>query len=159
MRESLVFEVHLRRFWVWRSAVGAVAFAAVATVLAWGFATSAAHDDDSIAVVLAVATVLTLATVAVAVSLARVPAGVLACRDGEWTFASEAGPSRSGPMVVAIDWGSFLLLRIDAGLHARVWLPVQRRGLERDWHALRCAVYSAPRRAGTPAQATAEPPQ
>ena len=31
------------------------------------------------------------------------------------------------------------------------WLPVQRRGLESQWHALRCAVYSARSSTGHPA--------
>jgi hypothetical protein len=159
MRESLVFEVQLRRFRVWRFAIGTVALAAVASVVAWGFATIAVHDDDGIAIVVGVAAVLTLATLAVAASLARFPAGVLAGRNGAWTFTPDAGPSRSEPLVVALDWGSFFLLRIDAGRRARAWLPVQRRGLERDWHALRCAVYSPPRLGEAPAQAAARPPQ
>jgi hypothetical protein len=159
MRESLVFEVHLRRFRVWRSAIGAVALAAVASVVAWGLATIAAHDDGGLAVVVEVVAVLMLATLTVAVSLGRVPAGVLAGRDGAWTFTPDARPSRSGPLAVAMDWGSFLLLRIDAGPHARVWLAVQRRGLEHDWHALRCAVYSPPRLAGTPTRAAARSSQ
>ena len=51
-------------------------------------------------------------------------------------------------MTVAIDLGSFLLLSLvgaDAGAcRSGRWLPVQRRGLELQWHALRCAVYSPP---------------
>ncbi len=51
-------------------------------------------------------------------------------------------------VAVAVDLGSFLLLTLagtgDGERRSRRWLPVQRRGLENDWHALRCAVYSPP---------------
>ena len=137
--------------------VAAVALAAVAAVLAWTVATAASRGEDGIAVVVAIAALLTAATVALAISLARVGAGTLSCRDGEWSFAADGGPSRSGPLTVAIDWGSFLLLRLEPRPHGHVWLPVQRRGLERDWHALRCAVYSPPRLAGTAAAASLPP--
>ena len=73
----------------------------------------------------------------------RVEAGVLACSDGAWSFTTDSGALRPGTLEVAIDLGSFLLLRLRGGRGA-VWLPVQRRGLEREWHALRCAVYSPP---------------
>ncbi|HEX4234927.1 MAG TPA: hypothetical protein VH041_11525 [Caldimonas sp.] len=119
MRETQVFEIPPRRFWVWRSEIGAVALAAVAAVLACAVATVAARDDDGVAVVVtvavavAVAVVLPLATVAVAASLARLPAGVVACRDGGWSFTPEAGPSESGPLAVAIDLGPFLHCAVD----------------------------------------------
>ena len=159
MRESPVFEVRLRRFEVWRSAVAALAVAAISASLAWAFATAASGNDDSVAAIVSIAGLLTAATIVAAVSLARVPAGVLSCRDGLWSFVPDAGATRSGPLTVALDWGAFLLLRLDPRPHAHVWLPVQRRGLEREWHALRCAVYSPPRRAGTAATAASLPPE
>lgn len=56
--------------------------------------------------------------------------------------ADESGPSH---VQVMLDAGSWLLLRIvpedrSSPLAAR-WLPVQRRGIPDQWHALRCAVY------------------
>jgi len=52
----------------------------------------------------------------------------------------------SGDLLVALDLGSFLLLRFlpegRSGARAVRWIPVERRGLEREWHAFRCAVYS-----------------
>jgi hypothetical protein len=48
---------------------------------------------------------------------------------------------------VAVDLGAWMLLRFERDATPRlrriVWLPLQRRGLETPWHALRCAVYSA----------------
>jgi hypothetical protein len=53
----------------------------------------------------------------------------------------------SGTLSVSIDLGHWMLLRFqpdDARLQSgAIWIPVQRKGLEAQWHALRCAVYSA----------------
>ena len=64
--------------------------------------------------------------------------------DGAWTFVSDAGVRRTGTLEVAMDLGGLLLLRLVGQRRTRVWLPVQRRGLESQWHGLRCAVYSPP---------------
>jgi len=159
MRESPVFEVRLRRFGLWHCMVGATALAAAAAVLAWAVATARSGGEDGIAVVVSIAALLTAATVALALSLVRVRTGTLACRDGAWSFVADRGPSRSGALTVALDWGSFLLLRLEPRPHAHVWLPVQLRGLERERHALRCAVYSPPRPAGTAAALASLPPE
>jgi len=151
MREFPPFEVRLRRFDAWRAAIAIVASVAVAAVSAWAWSTAVARAGEGIVWVFALTAALVAATIAAALSLARVPAGVLARRDGGWSFASQSGAMVAGRLTVALDWGAFFLLRID-GEHGRVWLPVQRRGLERDWHALRCALYSSPRPPATPAQ-------
>lgn len=151
MRENPPFEVRLQRFDVWRAAVALAALFAVAAVSAWAWSTASARAGESIAWVFAVAAALALATVAAALSLVRVTGGVLACRDGGWSFAPQSGPGIAGTLTVALDWGAFFLLRIDGG-RDRVWLPVQRRGLERDWHSLRCALYSSPRPAAASAR-------
>ncbi len=148
MRESVYFEVRLGRFGVWQVAVGAVAATAIFSVTAWAAAMFAAQPASGAFLVAAVAAVLVVATVLIACSLARVDSGVLSCRDGVWTFVADFGIARSGAFAVAIDLGSFLLLRLGDPRRMRSWLPVQRRGLEREWHALRCAVYSPPPVAG-----------
>ena len=144
MRENPPFEVRLLRFGVWRAAVAFVALIAVAAVSAWAWSTAASRAGENVAWVFAVAAVLAAATVTAAISLVRVHGGVLACRDGGWSFAPHSGAAIAGALTVALDWGAFFLLRIDSG-RDRVWLPVQRRGLERDWHSLRCALYASPR--------------
>jgi hypothetical protein len=138
------FEVRLRRFAVWQTAVGVVAALAVAAVAAWAVAMFDAQSPAARAFVVGFATVLAAATIAAALSLARVQGGVLALREGAWTFTPNVGPLRSGALEVAIDFGAFLLLRLGTRRRTSVWLPVQRRGLEAEWHALRCAVYSPP---------------
>jgi hypothetical protein len=150
MRESPPFEVRLQRFGVWRAAVAIVASFAIAAVAAWAWSTAAARAGESVAWVFALAAALAAATVAAALSLVRVPAGVLARRDGVWSFAPQSGPAVAGALTVALDWGAFFLLRIDGG-RERVWLPVQRRGLERDWHSLRCALHASTRPTAAPA--------
>ena len=159
MRESPPFEVRLHRFATWRAAVATVALAAVAASCAWAWSTASTGDTDGVAWLVATALVLALATLAVALSLARVPPGVLACRDGRWTFTADSGRTVAGALTVALDCGAFFLLRIDGAAHARVWLPVQQRGLEREWHALRCALYAPARMADRPAPLAATPPE
>ena len=61
--------------------------------------------------------------------------GVMEHEDGPWTVR------------VPIDLGGFMLLRLepqdDRNRMRPRWLPVQRPGLQVDWHALRCAVHSS----------------
>ena len=63
-----------------------------------------------------------------------------------WHLGPIGDAATPGELHVAIDLGPWMLLRFSASLpdaRARTsWLPVQRRGLEAEWHALRCAVYS-----------------
>lgn len=57
----------------------------------------------------------------------------------------------AGRLMVALDLGAWMLLRLipsavsasSVRLPAGGWLPVQKRGHETHWHALRCTVYSA----------------
>lgn len=53
-----------------------------------------------------------------------------------------------GRLRVMLDLSAFMLLSfkpLQAQARPRVqWIAVQRRGLDAHWHALRCAVYSAP---------------
>jgi hypothetical protein len=57
--------------------------------------------------------------------------------------AEEVGPLRLQLMLDAGDW---LLLKfmpeVRPNPQSACWLPVQRRGIEEQWHSLRCAVYS-----------------
>jgi hypothetical protein len=155
MRESLFFEVRVRRFEVWQMASGTVAFAAIAAVTAWAVAMWDTQSQTGAAIVVGSAALLAMMTIAAGLSLARVEGGILACRDGLWTYVPDVGVARSGALEVAIDLGAFLLLRLVDRGRVTTWLPVQRRGLEREWHALRCAVYSPPPVAG--ASPTAPP--
>jgi len=111
-----------------------------------------------------------LAVPALAASLMRVPAVTLRWDGQQWWLARLTRSSRAaaaaqieavaGEVEVALDFGAWMLLRFRpaSGVHregSARWLPVQRRGLESHWHALRCAVYS-PRPA--PAREAADQP-
>jgi hypothetical protein len=75
--------------------------------------------------------------------------------------AADAADLPAGQLRVMLDLGGFLLLRFEPQEPRRdaaaSWLPVQRRGLEAHWHALRCAVYS-PRPSSASASVDALPP-
>jgi hypothetical protein len=161
MSKSSSCVVTLRRFGVWRGAVTAVAGAALAALVLWTTASLAAARAETAPWILATAFALGLGAIVVALSLVRVEGGVLAYRDGRWTFAPDRSPSHplAAELAVALDLGSFLLLTLAGpAVLRRRWLPVQRRGLERDWHALRCAVYSPPLAAAAETLAANENP-
>ena len=121
-----------------------VALAALATLAAWLLA-SPLGELAWVRVGVAVAAI---ATVALAASLWRQSAVRLRWDGLAWTVAAAAGsgPEEPGRMELAIDLGSFLLLRFRpagrSGPTAVRWSPVGRAGLEREWHAFRCAVHS-----------------
>jgi hypothetical protein len=144
MRESVFFELRLRRFGVWQGAVWLVAGAAIAAVAAWAL-TMFDSEQSGRALVIAVAAGLSLATIALAISLVLVEGGLLTGSEGVWTFLSDTGARRTGTLEVSMDLGAFVLLRLVERQRTIAWLPVQRRGVETQWHALRCAVYSPPR--------------
>jgi hypothetical protein len=96
MRESVFFELRLRRFGVWRVAVWLVAGAAIAAVAAWAVAMFDSQPESGRALVMAVAVGLSLATIGLALSLARVEGGLLTCSDGVWTFVTDTGAAAPG---------------------------------------------------------------
>jgi hypothetical protein len=157
MGGTVSVEVSVARFGVWRAAVAVVAGVALACLLAWSVAMLGSVSPERMPWVAAVAVLLAGATLVIAASLMRVRAGELSCQDGQWHFAPARGAPHVGALVVALDLGSFLLLRLDEQRHRPTWLPVQRRGLEREWHALRCAVYSPPPAAAESAESAAAP--
>ena len=71
MRERLSCVVELRRFGVWRAAVGAVAATAIAAMAAWGGFALATGSSGS-PLIAALAAALAVGSALLAVSLARV---------------------------------------------------------------------------------------
>ncbi|MBC7482462.1 MAG: hypothetical protein H7337_11330 [Rhizobacter sp.] len=147
MRASPALHVSLRRFSAWRAAVLALTLAGLVVTCAWLLGREAIPVAT-----LAVGMVCsTLALVCLGFSLGWVPAADL-CWDGQgWSLKSllpiGADPV-AGDILVAIDLGAWMLLRfrpaIASPLRRPIWLPIQRWGIEPQWHALRCAVH-APR--------------
>ncbi len=150
MRERQSVVVELLRFGVWRAAMLVVGAMAVASMATWGGLALANPTSDSTRIA-AFAAALAFASMLLVASLIQVQPGTLACVEDAWTFTFDhdgASRTETGELAVAIDLGSFLLLTLTRTTGpkrlAHRWLPVQRRGLESDWHALRCAVYSPP---------------
>jgi hypothetical protein len=98
------------------------------------------------------AAAVALAAAAASLRASRRSAVVMAWDGRQWTVAEQLpaaspGAQQQGPpvrMSVHVDLGGWLLVRLDTeGIPARrQWLPLQRTGLEPQWHALRCALYS-----------------
>ena len=142
--------ITVARFPAWRAAVGAVTLAALASLAGWLLGSPL---GESPWVRLGVAAAA-LATVALAVSLWRLPAVRLSWDGSQWSLApvDRQAAAVPGRLDVAVDLGSFLLLRFvpagRSGLVASRWIPVGRAGLEPQWHAFRCAVHSPSAPAG-----------
>jgi hypothetical protein len=103
--------------------------------------------------------------IAAALSLVWPRSGRLRWDGALWHLAgtvSSEGGEQLGTLAVALDGGSWMLLRFcatpsEARPRTR-WLALSRRDLGSQWHDLRCAVYSPrPDPAGRPAPAPATP--
>jgi hypothetical protein len=146
MRAAPPLLVLLQRFGVWRGAVGGLGALTLAAIGGWWIA----HGQDvglMGSMGLALVAVVTLAAV---ISLGRIGACWLRWDGRCWRLgridAGPGGDGRVGDVRVALDLGPWMLLRFEPAEARRrpIWLPLQRHGLEVQWHALRCAVY-APR--------------
>lgn len=144
MRASPSFQVALRHFGIWRGAVLALLTLGLTVMASWLLG-----RDPQSSLEIACAALAALAMAWLAVSLGRVKAADLRWDGRCWHLGQPAAPDRDpmpGELHVAMDLGPWMLLRFTAGApgtRARVvWLPVQRRGIETQWHALRCAVHS-----------------
>ena len=145
MRASPAIHVSLRRFSVWYAAVLALTLAGLMVSCAWLLG----REAIPVATFSVGLGCSSLVLVGLGLSLSRVPAVAL-CWDGQgWSLKSllpvNADPV-AGDISVAIDLGAWMLLcfrPLNASRWRRpIWLPVQRRGIEPQWHALRCAVHA-----------------
>jgi hypothetical protein len=146
MRAVAACQFTLNRFGAWHVAVAALTGCVVLTLLFWYLGQSAAWSWWRTAALGFVA----VAALGLGASLLRRKAVTLHWDGGRWhvgTAGSTGGEHRPGTLSATVDLGVWMLLRFRAdsegGSGAAVtWLPVQRRGMEPQWHALRCAVYS-----------------
>jgi drug/metabolite transporter (DMT)-like permease len=145
MRAAPPIEVALHRFGLWRAAILALAAASAGVVIAW----VASRDDQQDAAVTLAAALLGALCIAMAAASARTEASLLRWDGMRWQLTRAARGAETalwGAVGISIDLGFWMLLRFvaesPAGGRRVTWLPVQRRGLETQWHGLRCAVYS-----------------
>jgi len=144
MHASPAFQMTVHRYGVWRVAAVLLVSSATAAMGAW-----LVHSRVT-SVMWAALGLLILASVAVLAHAWRLQPVSLRWDSQRWHLgpSSTAGHEpETGRLVVAVDFGVWMLLRfIPDGatvLHRGTWLPVQRRGHETAWHALRCTVYCA----------------
>ena len=154
MRAAPDIHVCVTRFGAWRAAVSVIGLFAAAAIVAWVTQHMRALPWPAAAGQFAVGGVALVATLWLTAGLARVSAFQLRWDGLSWYFnrggltftdGATADP-QVGELRIAIDLGAWVLLRFtpdapSGGAHTR-WLPLQRRGLERQWHGLRCALYS-----------------
>lgn len=137
MRASPACQVVLKRFGVWRAAVTGLALLSVACIVSWLATRGSPITPGLVGSVIAA----TVGTIFLLRSLLRMPQRQLRWDGQVWHLATVPGE-----LAVVVDLGAWMLLRFAPADSTRatraVWLPVQRRGLEAQWHALRCAVYS-----------------
>ncbi len=155
MRGAPPCEIAVGRCRAWSFAVVLVAVTGLAAMATW-LASSPLGEGIGARAGVAAAS---LAVIALAASLLRSVALVLRRDGARWSVGSPVASAVApvpGDLLVALDLGAFLLLRFvpegRAGPGAVRWIPIERRGLEREWHAFRCAVYS-PRPAAGPSVA------
>lgn len=135
MRASPPCQVSLRHFGVWRVAVVLLACCGAAAIAIW---LPSREPVVPIGWMLTLVAAFALPMLGCAVSLWRVPAQSLRWDGAVWQLDGVPGQLK-----VAFDLGPWMLLTFAPGMPGRTrWLPVQRAGLETQWHALRCAVYS-----------------
>ena len=145
MRAAPAIQVVVNRFGAWRAAMLALALSGTLSVVGWLVGQEGlALANQVLAMAAAMGLLLWLG-----LSLARVPAAELSWDGQCWTLRPTT-PTHTEPVAgeisVAVDLGPWLLLRFRPATSSRwrppSWLPVQRVGIEPQWHALRCAVYS-----------------
>jgi len=146
MHASPPFQMTVSRFGVWRVAASLLVSATAVVVGVWtghslAFATAWAG---------ATMVVLVLLSIAVLTHAWRQHPVSLRWDTQRWHLGAAATVGlepQAGRLAVSMDLGGWMLLHFvpdDATVLQRgTWLPVQRRGHETSWHALRCTVYCA----------------
>ncbi len=124
----------------WRAGVAALALLASLALVSWWWLGSGELPTGLSGAVV----VLGTAAIVSAWRL-RAECGARLRWDGRaWSLARGAAAPAEGSLVVALDLGAWMLLRFDAAVPpARHWVPAGRADLAGQWHAFRCAVYSA----------------
>jgi hypothetical protein len=146
MHASPTFQITVRHFGVWRVVSISTILVSALTTGAWLFSLG----PDRPIWVWAFAALFATCAGWIVVDCWQIHPHSLRWDTQKWHLGSSATlgwEPVAGRVVVALDLGPWILLRFvrDQGprWRRRTWLPVQRRGHEAQWHAFRCAVYSA----------------
>lgn len=143
MRASPAFQLTIDRFGAWRAALAVPWLAAACALPAWLL-------SGELSLPRTAAFAAGVLALAACTRLARVDPMSLRWDTSAWRLGPAATRGEEpwvGTLAVAIDLGPWMLLKFAHDVTGRTrrvtWLPVQRRGIEPQWHALRCAVYCA----------------
>lgn len=144
MHAPAEFQFTVSRFGAWRGGLAVSGMVVWSSAFAWWIAS----ERPWLSVAGVFLLLACLAATASLASLARMPAFVLRWDGGQWHLTWAAGEPSPGSLRVAIDGGRWLLLhfvpdRAAPFRSATRWLPVQRSGLEADWHRLRATLFTA----------------
>jgi hypothetical protein len=140
MRCAAPLELSVNRYELWHAMVLLLATGACAALFAWWWA----QPQPTPRWASATAALGALISLVCLAGLWRKPALTLRWDSRRWLMAREDGAEQAGELAVAIDLGAWMLLRfVPAGRRSASWIALQRCGLEGQWHALRCAVYTA----------------
>ncbi len=145
MRVSPAFQVTVRRMGVWQGAVAFCIGAALTATAVWRWQSEAPSTTEA-----ALAGLSCLLCLLALRGLRSTPVSLRWDSQCWWIgspdeSAREQAVDRVEPV---IDLSFWMLLRVrqrgSRPWAAVQWIPVQRRGLESQWHALRCAIYTSP---------------
>ena len=147
MRAAPPLAFTVSRFGVWRAALVLLAALGVATMALWWVGADRPRPP---ALALAAAAGALMSALPL-VHSRRLPACTLRWDGQRWHLTTAGlGSESAGRLAMAIDLGGWLLMRFAADASAvpprpaRATLsPLQRRGLEREWHAIRSTLHSA----------------
>jgi hypothetical protein len=147
MHASPPFQMIVRRFGIWRGVVTLLVAVSAAVWVLWALQ---AWERHTVWVVFAIV-LLALSSTLLLMHAWRMRPMSLRWDSQRWQLAACDVPGHkpvpAGSLTVCMDLGGWMLLHFkpdDATvLHRGTWLPLQRRGHEADWHALRCTVYCA----------------
>jgi len=144
MHAPAEFQLTVSRFGAWRGGLAMSGLLVWSCAIAWWTTTDRSLSSAACGFLL----LACVAATASLMSLARLPVFVLRWDGGQWHLGWATGEPSAGSLQVAIDGGHWLLLKFvpDRKVHrwpASRWLPVQRPGLEHDWHRLRSTLFTA----------------
>jgi len=145
MRAAPALQVDVLRFGWWRATVAFCVLATLALNGVWLLSMAATLTLAALVACGAAAVIC----VAAAASLLNPRAFRLRFEGSGWQVSGLGAGSQvcAGQVGACVDMGFWMLLRFRADMPRprcrHRWLPVQRQGLQTQWHALRCAVYSA----------------
>src|SRR5262245_17845405 len=125
----------------WRAALLAVAATTLGVLVVWAWTTA---DDLPLGARAAVLGLAALACAAVVRLALRRPPRALRFTGACWELeVGPAGEALAGEARVALDFGSWMLVRFEPG-HGRrgaaLWISLACAGRTADWHALRCCL-------------------